>query len=134
MKLILVRHGDYNPSTIDPEEGLSKDGIEEVKELSRILDQKNHIPNKIYSSPKTRAFQTANLLANESIQVQTTPFLKGDQNPEAIINHIEEEGTILLVGHNPFMGELAALFDMQINFHTAGCIILDNGNLIWSNN
>uniref|UniRef100_UPI003F574777 histidine phosphatase family protein n=1 Tax=Lactobacillus acidophilus TaxID=1579 RepID=UPI003F574777 len=68
MKLILVRHGisEHNVGNIvsgsksDPE--LSKDGIINTKNTSQFIDEAKI--DQIYSSPLTRAYQTAQILTN----------------------------------------------------------------------
>lgn len=126
MKIILVRHGDYTPKQTDPSEGLSEKGNLEVKALLNRLKNQNITFDKIYASPKKRAQQTAIILA-EGKSIETTDLLTWKANPNNIKDHIAyESGTILLVGHNPFMGELASIFGINTHFGTAGCLLIEN--------
>lgn len=129
MKVILIRHGAYSPSSIDPSEGLSAEGKQEVQTLKSQLSAKNIKPTKIFSSPKKRAQQTAAILA-DSKPIETTDLLKGGENPQKIIDAINGEvGTIMLVGHNPFMENLSTLLGKTHSFHTAGFAIFNEISL-----
>jgi probable phosphoglycerate mutase len=74
MKLILVRHGisEHNAGGIvsgsksDPQ--LSKAGIANTKKASRFIDETKI--DQVYSSPLTRAYQTAQILTNDNKTIQ----------------------------------------------------------------
>ena len=132
MRIILVRHGAYTPADSDPDEGLSENGKEEVAALKAKLTAQSIHPTKIFASPKKRAQQTASILASGK-DIETTDLLKGGENPQGIVDHIIGlDGTIMLVGHNPFMERLATILGQSHLFHTAGCAILENGRLLAS--
>ncbi|MCH9621283.1 MAG: hypothetical protein S4CHLAM20_07020 [Chlamydiia bacterium] len=134
MKIILVRHGAYTPAPEDPENGLSEAGITEVKKLSQELKSQNITFQRVLSSPKTRAMQTASILAEEK-EIEITNLLDGSKDPQLTFDRLQtEDSDILLVTHNPFIGNLAALFGSNIHFHTAGCLVLENQSPIWTNN
>ena len=133
MKIILVRHGAYNPSSIDPDNGLSDEGIEEVENLLEDLKKHKIHYTKVYTSPKTRALQTASLLADGQ-PVQITSLLDGTKDPMLIYHELQAQSEdVLCVTHNPFIAELASLFNQQTHFRTAGCLAIKEKELLWKN-
>lgn len=131
MKLILVRHGAYTPGATDSESTLSKDGIKEVKRLLKNLKGSGFSFSKVLTSPKTRAVQTATILA-EGKELTLSSLLDGSHDPMLIYHEIQPQNEdILLVTHNPYIGNLSRLMGVEMFFPTAGCIVLEDEKLIW---
>ena len=63
MKLCLVQHGDAVPEETDPQRPLSERGCAEVQRVAELLAGAGVQVSTILHSGKTRAEQTARLLA-----------------------------------------------------------------------
>ena len=121
MLLLLVRHAlaaerDSSKYPDDAERPLIERGRKIQARISRVLAKHGLVPTAIFSSPWKRAWQTAGILATETGAGKKRripcPPLAQDPNLEAIARAIGARGTdeiIALVGHEPWMSELAAL-------------------------
>ncbi|MCK7504562.1 MAG: histidine phosphatase family protein [Desulfobacterales bacterium] len=63
MALYLVQHGRSLPKEIDPDQGLSPEGIAETERTARLAAELGLKIGGILQSGKTRARQTAEILA-----------------------------------------------------------------------
>ncbi len=113
MRLYLIQHAEAKPEEEDPERRLNEEGIRNVGRVAAVLRPLGLDVNVIWHSGKARARQTAELIA---------PALSG--RPE-IVQHdglapkdavapirdvIEQRAEdLMVVGHLPFLGKLAAL-------------------------
>lgn len=72
------------------------------------------MPDVILASPYVRAQQTAELV-REQLQMRrgivTVDWATPDDDPLAVLDHLAErsEGTVLLVSHQPLVGQLLSL-------------------------
>ncbi len=112
MKTYLVRHGDSIAEGLDNERPLSEKGKADIQNLAQFILPLKLQVSRILQSQKKRAQQTAKILL-PSIQVKTNVETRKELDPLAevdeIMNEIESrDENILLVGHMPFMGKLAA--------------------------
>ena len=113
MKLYLVQHGDSLPEEVDPERPLSERGRRDVARLAEFLGQRGIRVGQIYHSGKTRARETAELLAAQVAPGTAAAAMSGI-NPNDPVEPVAERvkgwnDDTLLAGHMPFMGRLAAL-------------------------
>lgn len=110
MKLYLVQHGKALEKDVDPERGLSPEGITDV---TRIAETAKHyrVPiDRIWHSGKKRALQTAEIFQ------QVTGSRKGfgektGMGPTDDVKTFATELSIdnlMLVGHLPFMSRLTS--------------------------
>lgn len=119
MDCLLIRHG----IAVEPEEW---DGSEENRPLTergrkRVLRTAAGLaaldckPTHLFSSPFVRAYDTARLLRTvvcPSIKVETRDELAVGSTPErilALLRSLPVESTVICVGHEPLLGEAAAL-------------------------
>ncbi len=119
MQIILIRHadaGDRDPATWpdDTARPMSAKGAKRHRRAVKRLRRAELVPTLLLASPWTRAWQTAELTASllgspapvACPALADTPDLTalaaavGPQPPETIV---------ALVGHEPWLGELAAL-------------------------
>jgi phosphohistidine phosphatase len=112
MQLYLVQHGDAVPEQLDPERPLSAVGRREVEAVARLLAGKGTRAVRIAHSGRLRAQQTAELLAT-ALAPGTVPEIMTGLNPndpvEPMAGTIPDwTSDVMLVGHLPFMGKLAA--------------------------
>jgi len=142
MKLYLVRHGEVKPAEIDPSRGLTTKGIQDVTKVAEFLSSARLSVNEIFHSGKTRAQQTASILADH-ITVQRGVFdaegLSPNDDPSiwtARLSRLSDD--TMLVGHLPHLARLAArlLSDDQkspfIAFQSAGILCIDRSQEGWS--
>ena len=109
MKLYFLRHGiadwpDWDPAR-DHERPLTKDGVKKVKEQAKALADLAMKIDAVLSSPYTRAYQTADIVAGKlGLEVKTEPRLAPGFNLDKlkeIVASFDDEQALLLVGHEP---------------------------------
>jgi phosphohistidine phosphatase len=109
MKLYFLRHGiadwpDWDPAR-DHERPLTKDGVKKMKEQAKTLADLDVKFDAVLSSPYTRAYQTADIVAGKlGMEVKTEPRLAPGFNRDKlqeIVASFGEEHALLLVGHEP---------------------------------
>ena len=64
MALFLVQHGKSLSKDVDPDQGLSKEGIAEVERIAAVAKEYSINVSQINYSTKTRARQTAEIFAS----------------------------------------------------------------------
>ena len=111
MKVILSRHGSVKNPAEDPDRSLSEVGRAEIQRVAGKLKDAGVRVARVEHSPKKRAMETAEILA-EVVAPGVQLTLRTDLNPldnvgdwAAELEQLEED--TLLVGHLPFMGNLA---------------------------
>lgn len=121
MILLLVRHAlaadrddaEYPDDTLRPLVGRGKRA---QRRVSRWLVERGYEPTAVLSSPWRRAWQTAGILAREAglaKEARTScPALATDPRLDALAEAVGTRGNeevVALVGHEPWIGELASL-------------------------
>ncbi len=112
MFLYLVRHGEAKSKEEDPAQGLTEKGARDVRKVAAFAGAAGLTIGRIHHSGKTRAMQTAQILA-EHIKPQEgiveTDGLAPLDDPELWMKRLlEMREDIMLVGHLPYMSRLAA--------------------------
>jgi phosphohistidine phosphatase len=119
LQLLLIRHaiaeerGSAWPD--DDQRPLSRDGARKWKRAARGLTRVIPVVDHLLTSPLTRTFQTAEILAkalSTSPKVQLLDALRPDTPPRSLLTALRSKplkGTIALVGHEPMLSELTAL-------------------------
>jgi phosphohistidine phosphatase len=116
MKLYFLRHGiadwpDWDPAR-DLERPLTKDGMKKMKEQARALADLDLKIDAVLSSPYTRAYQTADIVAGKlGLEVKTEPRLAPGFNTDKLAELIEpfaDDQALLLVGHEPTLSTVIA--------------------------
>jgi phosphohistidine phosphatase len=109
MKLYFLRHGiadwpDWDPAR-DLERPLTRDGVKKMKQQARTLAELGVTFDAVLSSPYTRAYQTADIVAAKlGLEVKTEPRLAPGFNLaklKEIVAAYGAEQALLLVGHEP---------------------------------
>ena len=112
MKLYLVQHGNCVSKEVDPDRPLSDQGRDDVERVAGFIKPLN-IGAKVWHSGKTRAMQTAEILADGirvDGQIEAVEGLSPNDDAADVKCRIESLGKdIMLVGHLPFMNKLASL-------------------------
>lgn len=108
MELILWRHADAEDGKPDGERRLTDKGLKQAARMAKWLSAR--LPEEIIvmASPAVRAQQTARALAED---VKTVPDLDTSASAQDLLRACgwPRGGTVVAVGHQPTMGEVAAL-------------------------
>ena len=134
MALFLVQHGKSLPKDVDPDQGLSKQGIDETKRIAAVAKDYSINVTQINYSTKTRARQTAEIFTS-ALQppggLHEKNGLKPLDDVIAIADNLENKDNIMLIGHLPFMERLTAYLitgSMEkavFKFQNSGIVCLD---------
>ena len=112
MNIYLVQHGEALPEERDPGRPLSERGRADIERLAAFLADHGVRAARVLHSGKTRAAQTAALLASVmagGAAAEARGGLAPNDPVAAIAAEIEGwSGDVALVGHLPFMARLAA--------------------------
>jgi len=137
MALYLVQHGKSLPKETDPDQGLSDEGVADTLGTVRLaLDLGLRIGGILHSG-KTRAQQTAEILAAALHPPEGIKEAQG-LNPLDDVTpwiSLKPGGGLMLVGHLPFMERLAALLvsgsqeKPVIAFQNSGIVCLDRAEI-----
>jgi len=109
MELILWRHAEAEMGSPDETRALTTKGHKQAAKMADWLDR--NLPNscKILSSPATRTVQTAEALGRKfKIVPQLAPGATAEQ-VLAAAHWPDSREPVLIVGHQPTLGEVAAL-------------------------
>lgn len=109
----LVRHGEAKPKEEDPDRPLSAVGADEVSRMAAWAAAAGVRVTAIQHSGKLRAQQTAEIFADQLPEAPAAQAVSGlapndDVTPIAR-QLLSERGSIMLVGHLPFLERLASL-------------------------
>jgi phosphohistidine phosphatase len=116
LDLYILRHGYAGKRLPDPikdtQRQLTGSGKKEVVQVAKSLKRLKVNFNYIFSSPWTRAFQTAKIIAAEYKlieQIEQYEELKPEGNKDFLYNKLKilkVESTILIVGHEPYLSSM----------------------------
>lgn len=111
MKLYLAQHGKAVDKQVDPQRPLSDQGELEVTNVANYLKQSDVDISNIYHSGKTRAQQTAGIMA-KVLQIPKQEQLDGinpNDDIEPIVNRVNSWNTdSMIVSHIPFLPRIVA--------------------------
>ena len=130
MRIYLVQHGESKSEEEDPQRHLTDRGINEVRRVADFLRPLGLVVDTVWHSGKTRAQQTGQLLAEvlRARLVQRAGLAPKDQ-VAATKDALEQiGGDLMIVGHMPFLGKLAALLvtgseENEIVEFQFGCVL-----------
>ena len=135
MDLYLMRHAiavarqDLNKDASDRERPLTEKGIKKMRRAAKGLSKLKIGFDRILTSPLRRARQTAEIVANTlGIQGPRDELeeLAPESSPQKLISRIAgyPPGKLLLVGHQPLLGEIAAFLlkntEAKVNLKKGG--------------
>jgi len=110
--LYLVQHGEAKPEHEDPARPLTDRGRADVEAAATLLARLDTAVDKIIHSGKTRAVQTAEIMAaylKPSAGVEEFPGISPLDDPSRVLPRVEEVDRLMLCGHLPHLSRLAAL-------------------------
>jgi len=116
MKLYFLRHGlaDWPEWDVarDHERPLTKEGLKKMKAEAKTIAALDLQLDAILSSPYTRAFQTADIVAKElGLEVQIEPLLAPGLDLDRLAEIVRAHATaqaLLLAGHEPSFSAVIA--------------------------
>jgi phosphohistidine phosphatase len=140
MFLYVFRHGDAKPKSEDPERGLSDRGLEEVRAVCAAFSRTDPQIQEIWHSGKTRAEQTAGLLA-AGLKIEGRVQGRSGLNPNdplpPLVEELERrEKNLVIVGHLPQLGKLISVLLLGaerelLDFPSAGLVCLERSADSW---
>jgi phosphohistidine phosphatase len=136
MELYLMQHGASLPKELDPEQGLSTLGREQIEKSGRAARLLVHHPDVLLASPKKRSLQSAEILAQALgypvKRIMVTEAVKA-MTPALdtlhLLRSLHEEHdvrNVLIAGHMPSIGELISLV---ITSDARAAVHIENGGL-----
>ena len=112
MKLYLIQHGESTTEEVDPSRPLTAKGRSDVEKIAFFLRGAGVRPSLILQSGKTRARQTAEILATQlgpDFQVKEREGLAPNDSVHGLLKEVSEiPNDLMIVGHLPFLGKLAS--------------------------
>lgn len=115
MHLCLVQHAEAWPKEEDPQRPLSDKGWADIRKVAAFLGVRGVQVSRILHSGKLRARQTAEALAERlkaTGSVSETDGLAPLDDPTIWADRLAAESEdLMLVGHLPHLGKLAALLE-----------------------
>jgi phosphohistidine phosphatase len=134
MALYLVQHGKSLPKDVDPDQGLSADGVAETERIAGVAKNYQINVEQIRHSVKTRARKTADIFAsalNPAGGITEVNGLKPMDDVAAFAASLNPGAHSMLVGHLPFMERMASYLitgsidKPVIKFQNSGIVCLD---------
>lgn len=137
MDLYLLRHGiaeDPKPGQSDSSRALTSEGRSKLRHVLEVAKRAKPEPTLILSSPFKRAIETAEIaskLLGYKGTILKTDALQPNSSPEDVWQEIRghrAESSLLLAGHEPLLGLLAAYLlgapSARVDFKKAGLLKL----------
>ncbi len=128
MKVYIARHGEALSSSVNKEKPLSLIGREETEKIACFIRLHLSVQiKKIISSPKARAFETAEIFAEFlkpehgiKIEKRLLPDMTASDNYEDLM---DEDDDFMIIGHRPYLDSIIALLTVNEE-----CDFIDIGN------
>jgi len=127
--VFLIRHAAAIDETLelrDPMRHLTADGRKQATSLGDRLRWHDCVPTHVWTSPLVRAVQTAELVMQAlkvDLQIDVLPALAPGESARAVqtaVQKLDGAAVVLLVGHEPGMSGLGALFTGSSTFGVLG--------------
>jgi len=136
MLVYLFRHGIAEPKRDDQpddERVLTDEGKKKTRRIAEAMARFVDPPQALLTSPKVRARQTAELVGEAMDLSPQVLAVLGEQSAEPIAKALEhrEESSVMMVGHEPTLSELATLLCLgriepgAVQLKKAGCCAID---------
>lgn len=144
MRLYLLRHGiaeDLATSDFDRE--LSKRGRRRVAASAKVMQRLGLAPRRIFTSPRLRARQTADIVAEalgrRATLAEAVDFGFGIGDIRRLTRNMSADDEVMFVGHNPDMSLLASeITGVDTSLKKGGLARIDvigtaveDGELLW---
>ena len=134
MKLYLVQHAKAATKDADPERSLTEEGRSDIRKVADFIRPLNLSVDYLWHSTKTRAIQTAEILA-EVVRINREKIEREGLAPNDDVTAIRDElvaaqQDTMIVSHMPFVSKLASLllagreFGDTVAFRQGGIVAL----------
>lgn len=130
MDLILWRHADAQDGSPDMKRALTDKGMRQAEQMAAWLAPRLPKETRILVSPAVRAYQTANALGRDYETVREIAPGADGVHILAAAGWPEAKGAVLVVGHQPTLGEAASL----LLFGESRPMSMKKAGLIWLTN
>ncbi len=138
MRLYLLQHGEAVPEKVNPDRPLTDRGERDVRKIASFLKDAGVGPVPIVHSEKTRARQTAEILASAlGSEIREREKL----GPNDAVQDLAEELSatredLMIVGHLPYLARLASLVmgseKSILAFRPGGVVCIErSGENLW---
>jgi phosphohistidine phosphatase len=139
MLLYLVRHGKAEQGAgDDASRRLTDGGRKAVQRVAKALAEAGVRVDRVEHSGLVRARQTAEILASAvGGEIAAAADLGSSADVVSVANRLDREGSLMLVGHAPFMPKMASYLlggrpDAELlHFRTGSVACLSNGEGSW---
>ncbi len=129
--VVLFRHGEAYPDTLDPQRPLTERGKVETKKVAEALRRAGVKVDEIIHSPKLRARQTSEIISSVLgvHSVRESTLLLPDADPRKTLELIRDTShNLILCGHLPNLARVFSLLylgkdtDKSIELNTSGAV------------
>jgi len=132
MKLYLVQHAKAASKDVDPQRPLTEEGLRDIRKVAEFIKPLYLSVDYLWHSGKTRAQQTAEVLA-KVIEVGKEMAAHDGLAPNDDVSALRDEiisdrQDIMIVGHLPFLPELASL--LLTNSQSSNPVAFKNGGIV----
>ena len=132
MKLYLVQHAKAASKDVDPERPLTKEGHQDIQKVAKFIKPLNLSVDYLWHSTKTRAIQTAEILA-EVIKINKEKIERDGLAPNDDVPAVKDElasaqQDTMIVSHMPFVSKLASL--LLTSRESAGTVAFRQGGIV----
>ena len=136
MRLFLVQHAKSASKEADPERPLTEEGRRDIEKVAAFIKPLKLTVSYLWHSGKTRAQQTAEILA-EAVNAGKEMTIHYGLAPNDDVRTIKEEietvrQDIMIVGHLPFLDKLASL--LLTGSESAGIVAFKQGGILCLSN
>lgn len=134
MPLYLVQHGLSYPEEIDPNRSLTEEGRKAVERVAQMAAGFEIAVSRIIHSGKTRAAQTAEIMArylNPPLGIQSEAGLNPNDDVLQKVPDLKPEKNEMIVGHLPFLERLTSYLITGteerriVKFQNGGIVCID---------
>ena len=134
MSIYLVQHGKSLPKDVDPQQGLSQQGISDTKRIAGVAAGYSVHVGSIKHSGKARARKTASIMAEHLTPGRPpveAPGLGPNDDVIAFAKALSPDEDLMIVGHLPFLSRLVSFLitgstDSEIfRFQNGGILCMD---------
>jgi len=142
MNVYLVRHAEAEPKEVDAERPLTREGRRDARRLAAVLRSMRLSVDAIWHSHKLRSKETAEAMA-KAVQSKSGLVCRRDLRPNGDAPSLAAEigsmdRDLMLVGHEPHLGRLAACLLCQgkaalldLGKPSAACLSRDDETGSW---
>lgn len=132
MKLYLIQHGEAMTKEENKDRPLNDKGINDIGRTANFLKKAEVTVDKIIHSTKTRAKQTADIIAKKLNPNKGVIQKEGIAPNDPICNIVKEikgiDEDIMIVGHLPYLSKLAGA--LLVNSESADIVVFKQGGAL----